>query len=490
MKPMISLGRGYQVFVSLLFIFLTAKSVAQEETFCITPDGTNPSSLGYSGSTDVAALPNNDILVYNIYFWEIRRDDGSTDNELTRDEALNMVADLNIEYNSYNIFFKYYGMEVLNNTDYYIAPIFGGDERILRYMEDNGHMQANSFNVYVPYRFEEGGAGYAERNTRNLVINASNVTNEKVSVHEIGHNFDLSHTHRNWANSSCERVTRNESDPSYNANVAGDAVTDTAAVPNFRREYCFEQGIPPAECEDFLVYVDESSCQYIGDGDDCGGVLYLISQSDVRNTMSYSYASCRDQFTDGQIVRMREAITNDVNGDFAAAETSVDQLYEPYEGSYYFAGPVLPEHTPLFQPGFEYRFVECDCNCPAPADYDDISFSYNDNVVLSQFPKDESNYGSITHPNHSAIQIVHNDPVFMPQPRKCYDNNNKSPSGGSVTRFNDGTFNTNVTVTPKDSIGINDQHLIQNLQNGLYKIDKTYDDGSTQQTVIQKGNNN
>jgi len=77
----------------------------------------------------------------------------------------------------------------------------------------------------------------------------------------------------------------------------------------------------------------------------------------------------------------------------------------------------------------------------------------------------------------------------MPQPRKCYDNNNKAPNGGSVTRFNDGVFNANVTITPKDSMGINDQHLIQNLQNGLYTIDKTYDDGSTQQTVIQKGNN-
>jgi hypothetical protein len=50
-------------------------------------------------------------------------------------------------------------------------------------------------------------------------------------------------------------------------------------------------------------------------------------------------------------------------------------------------------------------------------------------------------------------------------------------------------LNNNITITPQDSLSINNQNLIQNLENGLYKIEKDYDDGATQQTVIYKGNN-
>lgn len=102
--------------------------------------------------------------------------------------------------------------------------------------------------------------------------------------------------------------------------------------------------------------------------------------------------------------------------------------------------------------------------------------------------EDESAY--ITHPNHSAINIkeidVANDYV---QVKMCYDNYNRGPIGGGITKFNDGVFNANVTITPKDSIGINNPNLIEELPNGLYKIEKVYDDGATQETVIFKEEN-
>ena len=55
-------------------------------------------------------------------------------------------------------------------------------------------------------------------------------------------------------------------------------------------------------------------------------------------------------------------------------------------------------------------------------------------------------------------------------------------------KFNDNVFNTNVTVTPKDSTQINNPDLIPALPSGLYKIDKTYEDGSNDETVIFKEN--
>ena len=42
---------------------------------------------------------------------------------------------------------------------------------------------------------------------------------------------------------------------------------------------------------------------------------------------------------------------------------------------------------------------------------------------------------------------------------------------------------------PQDSTQINNPSLIDNLDAGLYVIDKTYDDGTTNQSVILKENN-
>jgi hypothetical protein len=85
--------------------------------------------------------------------------------------------------------------------------------------------------------------------------------------------------------------------------------------------------------------------------------------------------------------------------------------------------------------------------------------------------------------------ILNHDLVPIPYPRKCYNNYNKTSIGGSITKFNDDVFNTNVTISAQDSTSINNQNLIQELPSGLYKIEKNYDDGSTQETVIYKGNN-
>ena len=108
---------------------------------------------------------------------------------------------------------------------------------------------------------------------------------------------------------------------------------------------------------------------------------------------------------------------------------------------------------------------------------------------MEMFLRYETDYRSILHPNHTAIYILHHDLVPIPYPRKCYDNWNKAPSGGSIIKFNDDVFNTNVTITVQDSTSINNENLIQNLESGLYKIEKSYDDGSTQETVIFKENN-
>jgi hypothetical protein len=530
MKNVNLLGRGFRMFSLFLcaFIFSSSTMFAQYDFICATEeDGFgNPSNV-YSYSTNSDDIANFDIKVFNIKFWQINAPDGSNPAPLSENMVLEAVANLNIEFNKYKIYFKYRGYgefdspsDVIQKVyDYSIPgcttvtdqngnPVIDPDGygvlnrcQIGALMSDaanNGAYDPTAFNVYVPYECQQFGGGAYYSNTKSIIPTANIL--KSTFKHEVGHTFGLRHTFENYNAadndpSKCylvEHVTRDPNDPDFNADTRGDFVVDTNAVPKFSSEYCRENGLPTSACSTnsgfYAYYIDPIDCLYFGFGTDCLNEPYTIYLSDTKNFMNYGISTCSDQFTPGQGIRMQETIFEDSNGRFAQASTDISELYEPYKGEYYVAGP-LPPQKPLFQPGFNYYFLECECDCVVPSDYNDISFSYTSNTVLFK-GSNETDYSSITHPNHTAIAIkVENEPIFWPQPRKCFDNYNRSPSGGKVTKFNDNTFNSNVTITPKDSTAINNPNLISNLPQGLYAIDKDYLDGSTEQTIIVKENN-
>ena len=481
----------------LCFTYVAFSQGGNVECIVLEDNNNASNSSNYSGSIDPNVLANYEPVVYNIYFWWINNSDGSNDRPVTENDVLRNVASLNILYNKFNVFFKYNGYDdtSFNSTQHYSGSNIG---TIKSYANSNGYVKENSFNVYVAYDFG-AGAGQAFYNTTTSGVNSLHFTrsetNEKdliTTMHEIAHNFYIYHT---WSTS--EHVTRDSNDPNFNALEAGDDVLDTAATKGFR-----ENGCSPASDPDCFPFITEN-CEY----DDGGTVTDTsdpprnyqgtISQADIANIMSDGIRACRDpyQLTIGQGIRIRETIAADTNGVFADAETSISALYEPYAGEYYNIGPFDPHvYKPLFQPGFNYRFVECNGDYPQPADYNDISFWYNLESLIAGFSEDEQVYSDITHPNHSAIYISEiaqsaTDANNLDKARKCYNNWNRKPSGGSVTKFNDGVLNTNVTINPQDSTAINNPNLIQDLDNGLYKIEKVYNDGSVQETVIIKGNN-
>ncbi len=357
------------------------------------------------------------------------------------------------------------------------------------FIANNGYLDANSFNIYIPYAIGFGGASYY--NNTKLIIRPNGMQSGSL-IHEVGHSFNLRHTFDNYNSSSCERVTRDANDPLYNADTRGDLVIDTAAVPDFQREYCYVNGSTDLNCTGNSTYmsygyIDTSNCSHIPGSRNFYNEEFEVEEEDVQNYMAYTPEECKNQFTHGQVIRMREAIANDVSGRFEQATTTIASLYEPYKGTYYFAGP-LSTDIPLFQPGFNYRFVECSGNYPQPADYYDISFPSNNANFLLNINRDEQDFSSITHPNHSAIWIKHEDPAFSPQARKCYDNYNRAPKSGRSMLFNDGVFNTNVTVQEMDSLQINNPQMIDNLEPGLYKIEEDHDGGAKKETVILKEN--
>ena len=303
--------------------------------------------------------------------------------------------------------------------------------------------------------------------------------NSHVLTHEVGHFFNLYHTFHCRTDATgeyvCENVTRDDTDTEcFNANIKGDGIIDTNATPK--------------------VMTVDGNCLYVPNGEvDHCGVPYNYGglEPEVKNFMGYNN-DCAQEFTAGQVAVMRfviKAIINESNLNWIVSYP-VSILYEPYLGDY---APYYPHSTPWvhphFQPGFDYDFVECggEGDYPQPADYSDTSFYYDNNNILLQIDKDETDFSSIVHPNHSAIRILQ---FTNQQPRKCYDNYNSPPViGGVVVKFNDNIINTNVTVTPKDSTSINDEELIDDLQPGLYNIIKNFENGDTQESVIYKENN-
>ncbi len=485
---------------------------AQLDEPCATPVGTATDPLGaYSYSDDLPTLENFTPVVFNVYFWGINKTDGSSQYPLTENTVLSAIAKMNIEFNPFGIFFKYYGMDFINSDKYYVIEdsiheLYGhiNEPGIFKFARDNNYKKSDAFNIYVPYS-TQGFAGAAEqKNKVNIAINGFSLINSHVLLnHELGHCFNLGHTFDSFRSPEpyCEHVTRDPADPNYNAAIRGDKIIDTAAVPDFLNEHFWElidMGYTVAEAQAMFIpykYVD-SSFNYTGTGKDCQlpPQDYEITPQDVKNIMAYGPAAppYTKKFTTAQKIRMHEAIETDYFGEFGAATTTFAALYEPYKGSYppYYPHP-QPWQMPMFQPGFTYDFIACCCEYIQPAVYDDPNFSVDPGHVVKHVDKYMTLFNQIYHPNHTAIVIHEIDQALgSVSYQKCYDNYQTPPVlGGRVIRFNDNIFNENVTITQKDSTQITDPHLIENLDTGLYKIETNFANGVDEETVIYKSGN-
>lgn len=484
-----------------------------------------------SGSIDPAVFDTLQPKVFNVKFWQINDAQGQYNGingeiELleTKQVALATIATLNKAFNEHKIFFKYRGVAMFDSPDDVIHkindPITNMCEEVIingsnidpdgwstisicqtqnmyGYAEDNGYYDENAFNLYVPYGTTDfGGTSFGLGQT---VFRRGALDNVGM-VHEMGHQFGLRHTWQGWDvvpledvrpdQDGCEHVTRNPADDNFNALEKGDNIPDTAAVPDFRLEYCYFDDEDYSLCrtnENFQFYYLDEDCGYDSFNFDCEGTFYDIESNDVQNYMGYTRIDCYNQFTLGQAIYMHETVCG--NLDFKELTTSIEALYEPYEGEYYGAGPYYPnEHTPLFQPGFDYVFVRCEGNYVQPAPFGEAFSAYPQNRI-KEVSRDETNFSTIFHPNHTAIIIDQVDSAFdYARVEKCYDNYNRNPLAGRVVRFNDNVLNTNITITEKDSTGINNEQLIDNLSNGLYKIEKDYPEGVQTQTILFKDN--
>lgn len=106
-------------------------------------------------------------------------------------------------------------------------------------------------------------------------------TNHSTFAHEIGHYFDLLHTHSTFFGVECVDGS--------NCATAGDRLCDTPADPN-------------------LDGVVDAACVYTGGASDpCNNDPYV---PDTTNLMSYSTKECRDFFSNGQFALALATLTN------------------------------------------------------------------------------------------------------------------------------------------------------------------------------------
>ncbi len=479
---------------------------------------------------------NNDTpIVFNVKFHVVNNADGNAPNGITENKLLEYIAHLNLDFNQFNIFYKYRGF--INYNDIYDLPVW----QVIQTL-DLINNYPNSINVLIPLTAQ---AATGDIDLQRVIIPATEIVNSSglgTMSHEFGHLLGLFHTFYgtdyapNCLNNSqsefCidndtqfytyaqingmeigyapprlntpnfyeddqfdedgellsgheENVTRDVNDPNFNANNKGDMVIDTPA--QFRGSQF-----------NYFFYFQFDGYHYISHPNIVDLVGEPYENIDIENIMGYTEL-IRRNFTNGQGVRMRETINNNPSI-FNRVETTIASLYEPYAGEYQNLGSQSPNLS-KFQPGFDYTFIQCggDRNnygieiYNQPTDYSNTSFLFSPRgQIFKNVDKFSLDLPNLFHPNHSAIfieQLNTNSLQNGGQPRKCYNNFNRSSIGGKVIKFEDNTINNNISIEQKDAQEINDTNLVPNLQQGLYKIEKNYDDGSKKQDIIYKSDN-
>lgn len=244
---------------------------------------------GFSYLTDPVFLSSFKALTVPVVFWSVDKDDGSSAENFTQDNANESIRLLNFAFQEMKISFVLEEFKTINSTNIYWTDY----NTFNKFIRTNSYTCVTALNIYVPYRFTnfDNNLRGGKWSWNQLSVNMLNY-NTGILPHEVGHIFGLNHMHSGEKASNCERVTRDKNSPEYNANCAGDLVTDTNAMPNMYNRF----------------HLITENCEYTGNLKNCKGELYQLTEDDIRNFMGYTQHSCRSKFTVGQGIRAREYI--------------------------------------------------------------------------------------------------------------------------------------------------------------------------------------
>ncbi len=410
--------------------------------------GNNVNSLSEAKSFGLSKKPTNAIYVFNVYFHILNDNNGYREIPISEDDILEAVTILNKSFNAFNIFFKYRGYGSINNT--WRSVVYLGGNRtfnqLVEYTKGINKYRSDSFNIFIASSIRRSQydqtriAGVANKPGINTVIDDEYLLTSTLP-HEVGHNFNLYHTHHNWNKNNCELVRYN------------DFVDDTSPSVEF-------------SIDDL---VGDCSSELRVTRNKCGIEITEVPSS---NFMSSNVMPCRSLenafFTDGQGKRMKLSIQQEVSPFYVRVQTSVESLYEPYEGNY---DKVVIDDSHdnngnfKFQKGFDYEFVDC----------------YDTNDIEQSFSKDET---PNTHPPYTAIKILQ---ISREKAFKCHIPREEGVEERERTVVNFGRIiDNNYTVHKIKYERANEKEFYKQVPEGYNLIKSKDKDGRTVQKMIYK----
>jgi hypothetical protein len=108
---------GLLLICFLLNILITNAQAIDVCTVTTLDESYTFDSSPYTASIDPAYLAAFEPVVLNVHYWQINAPDGSNPYPINEQLALESIAMLNIEFNQYNIFFKYRGLDEFDSPD-------------------------------------------------------------------------------------------------------------------------------------------------------------------------------------------------------------------------------------------------------------------------------------------------------------------------------------------------------------------------------------
>ena len=185
-------------------------------------------------------------------------------------------------------FFIYGGVDFSIHDDsfYYLANDVAKQDALRRI-----NSVPNTINVYFTNLSDiSGQARFTTSQAQGILLDYtamseyySGIYKLEVFAHEMGHYFDLYHTHEEDFGIECPNGS--------NCSTAGDLLCDTPADPRLNQ----------------FGFVDAATCTYTNQAATpagCGGVY----NPPVRNLMSYANGHCRNEFTPGQIFKVWQVL--------------------------------------------------------------------------------------------------------------------------------------------------------------------------------------
>lgn len=252
---------------------------------CLTPSGDHYIYVNNSDN-----LLNTDNLVFKVYIHVINRGNGQDGQSPEDVEATKSILDE--AFNPGGIYF-YYDCEIdtINSDDYFASPQFS-------IFNVNSHTDGIDMYLFPDDNSSEpAGNGWANGIVSTAFWVFGNeieepmipLTRSPVVPHEMGHCLGLYHTFEGFGDNDPNTEFCPELVSGTNCGSCGDLVCDT-----------------PADAPG-LLNTTFPACVYEGSAEDPAGFPLM---PDIGNIMSTYHPSCRDTFTEGQFIRMKD-ITDD-----------------------------------------------------------------------------------------------------------------------------------------------------------------------------------